>query len=266
MEYSLKITSAINPRDFLRELLVKLSFTEIESVNYNVNDDILLNYTDKSIIDKLSGIITDWIISKYKPELIKQYIKNCFADDMVQYNSQIFDKSVKSTLILDEIYSKRIIVKKLTDYINNHSELSLKGFVNFRISEYRRLMESVIFDAIDEICVEKEYNEFLELLKTYIENSASVVDLLHVYVSDNLKISLYDFKMQEIEVKLEDMDSTEFFLTKDDLLTSVLISLAPKRIIWHNNINFKNTSLINTLKQIFGERFYLCNGCSLIKH
>ncbi len=266
MENSLKITSTAQPREFMRELLIKMSFANINSINFDINDDIVLNYTDNRVIDYVSQIIAEWIINKYKPDFIRSYIKNNFEEDIIRYNDRIIDKTVKSTALLDEIYSKKIIVKKLTDYIKENSSISVKGFVSFRIAEYKRLVESIVFDTVDEIYVEREYTEFLQLLKAYIDNSVPMVDLLHVYVQNNLKISLYNFKMEEIEVKLEDMDSTEFFLTKDDLLVSVLISLTPKRIIWHNNPNYKNTSLINTLNEIFPERFYLCNGCNLINH
>ncbi len=265
MENSLKITSTTEPREFMRELIDKLSFENVKSISFDTKD-ILLNYTDNSVIEGVSQIIAEWIVSRYKSELILKYVRNNFDADIIRFNDRIVDKSVKSTMLLDEIYSKKIIVKKLTDYIKENSCISVKGFVSFRIAEYKRLVESIVFDTVDEIYVEREYTEFLQLLKAYIDNSVPMVDLLHVYVQNNLKISLYNFKMEEIEVKLEDMDSTEFFLTKDDLLVSVLISLAPKRIIWHNNSNFKNTSLINTLNEIFAERFYLCNGCNLIKH
>jgi len=82
-----------------------------------------------------------------------------------------------------------------------------------------------------------------------------------------LKIELiYDFTKTNISINLEKTtpyNPIENFLTNEDILISILIALAPKRIIWHSTENSENLNITKTIKAIFKERFSICCGCEL---
>jgi len=210
---------------------------------------------------EIANVITDFIIYNYKSDIIKDVLHEKFIDFTPEESVEITETVKRSLMFFDEIYGRRIIVKKITNYFLYNSTLSIEGFLRFRIKEYRRAVEMFIFEAIEELQIKKEYSDFVQLVKIYMENCPSLIDFVHVKIDSTGKYSFYDFKKSEIRLENDNQDSIEIFLTMDDLVMNILISLAPKRILWHINPEYPNSKILHSLKEIFGERISVCSGC-----
>ncbi len=211
--------------------------------------------------NEIAENLADVIISNFEYDIIKDVLQEKFIGFTHDEVLEIIETTKRSLVFFNEIYGRRIIVKKITNYISEYSSLSIEGFIRFRIKEYRRAVEMFIFEAIEELQIKNEYYDFIQLLKIYIETCPSLIDFVHIKIDSSGKYSFYDFKKAEIRLENEKSDSIEIFLTMDDLVMNILISLAPKRILWHINPQYPNSKILNTLKQIFGERLSVCNGC-----
>ena len=102
----------------------------------------------------------------------------------------------------------------------------------------------------------------------YIDDKIPMVDLLHIKANPDGSFSFYDFRQSSIAFSVEEDSVSQLFknfLTEEDKLISVLITLAPKRIIWQETEKNKNQNIIKTVSEIFKDRFSLCNGCELCK-
>ena len=142
----------------------------------------------------------------------------------------------------------------------------MDGFIRFRLPLYRQELYLNLCEAMEEFYIEKEYEDFIKLLSEYIQYKQPLIDLIHIKTEFDGEISFYDFTKSKIELSVENDDvcnPIENFLTKDDILISILIALAPKRIIWHKTEFANNQNILNTIKSIFGERFSVCDGCEL---
>ena len=94
--------------------------------------------------------------------------------------------------------------------------------------------------------IDKEYEEFVKLLKYFVDTQTPKCAEAHIKINNdgyykitdenNKELSIQDFKMEDFE-------------TLDDILTSVLIVLSPKKIILHN-INDDNKEVV-LIKRIF---------------
>ena len=60
---------------------------------------------------------------------------------------------------------KKQITEKIKEYLDKNDELILDGFINFRLKDYMLEIEGLVDDAVDDFLMEKEYLEFIRLLR-----------------------------------------------------------------------------------------------------
>ena len=214
---------------------------------------------------KISEIIGNWVVNVYIENLSQKMLTMYFSQ-IEDYKDRILENVSKKTTVLKNNYYKEYVVKNLTKYFETENSLIIDGFLRFRLLEYREEILGILYDSVEEFYVEQEYEEFLELLSEYIYEKPPMIDLLHIKYDSDGKFYFYDFKKNNIAVDIEKSDEInliENFLTREDILISILITLAPKRIIWHNKCKIENLTIMNTVKELFKERFSLCSGCEL---
>ncbi len=213
--------------------------------------------------EPLAEIIYSWIRKIYEPHLMKIALSNDFEDNSIDFKKILLDAQKRMNFIN---IKHKYIVKKITNYFKTENQLSVEGFIRFRLKEYRSALHISLCDAVEEFYIEQEYNDFIRLLREYISSKPSMIDLIHIRPENDGFFSFFDFTKTKIRIDVEkynDCNQIENFLTKDDILISILIALNPKRIIWHNTEYFNNENLFNTIKLIFANRFSVCSGCEL---
>ena len=56
----------------------------------------------------------------------------------------------------------------------------LQGFVNFRIHDYIKILDYLTDMCVNNYVIEREYNEFINLLKIYINSKHSSNKIVHL--------------------------------------------------------------------------------------
>ena len=132
--------------------------------------------------------------------------------------------------------------------------------LDFRLSEYKRELDLILSDAIDEYMAQKAYDEFLDLLKYFV--SIQDESDLEIYIDGNSDEGFLLTDNTGMLIKIS--ENEEFFsemniigLKHEDVLISRLISLSPKKIIMPTE--YESTPIGTTLKRIFENRivFYI---------
>ncbi len=240
----------------------------IEESYHNDNGSrykVLLKMKHPIIEEKLAETLEPWVTEVYEPIILSELMKNSYLENNNDKKT-IIRKIKKKNSLFSKSKDRDYIVKILTHYLENNNELYIEGFMLFRLVRLRDRLTILMCEAIEEFYLEKEYREFIELLKLYISEIEPKINLLHISRTKNGEFEFFDFKKEKIEVNLEKntvSNPIEIFLTNEDMLLSILIALAPKRIIMHNVDDFENQNLINTLSEIFENKFTLCTGCEL---
>ncbi len=213
----------------------------------------------------LAEKLTDVVLPKYELRILHEILRHNFIDFSVDETEEIIKTAQNSINIFNQIYNRAIFVKNLTNIIENSNNISIEGFLNFRIAEYRRIAYMLISDAIEQFLIKEEYNDFIKMIKYYADISQSQIDLIHIIPNSDGSFMFYNFKKERIRFEIEEINSIEIFVTTQDMLMSILISLIPKRIIWHENRDCNLENIKSTIKQIFDNRFSVCKGCELCK-
>lgn len=86
-------------------------------------------------------------------------LSNCF-DIMADEYPNEFDK--KFDILYENFYS----------FISSNKYLILNGFINFRLKKYFDLLDNILNEAVNQFIIEKEYLEFISLLKMYVNSQA----------------------------------------------------------------------------------------------
>lgn len=231
------------------------------------------SYGQNTLKVYVAGILADFILRRYEEKLISRIINTnyCyfnflekrdilhFAIEYTQNDKNIFNN-------LSRIRRRNIITAKLLEYFDLSDSIILDGFVNFRLKEYRKELEDIVDKAVDDFLMEREYKEFIKLLKYFVEIQEPKINVIHILNRYDGKYVLLDEKKKEIT-----NECTEEFLNEiaegeinyDDVLVSSLITLAPSKVIIHIENMFKNKELLETIKNVFGSRVTICCGCEL---
>ncbi len=211
----------------------------------------------------IASCLTEWILDNLEHIFASNILKERFISFSNTETDEILKNALKSIDNKSRSYNKKIIVKKLTDYLKSNKTLSLEGFLRFRSKEYCQMIEEYLFYAIEDFFADKEYMEFLELLRIYVSEAKPLINLIHIKFNCDGSFSLYNFKQTEIVLDPHEINLQSDIISEGDKLVSILLTLIPKRIIWHNNCRTKNMNLVNTIKEIFDNRFCECKGCQL---
>jgi putative sporulation protein YtxC len=80
----------------------------------------------------------------------------------------------------------------------NNDEMVLDGFIRFRLKDFRHELEKAVDRAVDDLLIEKEYSEFIKLLRYFVEIQEPKVEEVHVVVGEDNKYILLDSSLRII--------------------------------------------------------------------
>lgn len=266
----------------LKSKRINYSINEINtdgsiSVICSVDDDeafreSTLSY--KALKMHVSNALADYIIRQYEEKLVGRVINAnyCYFNsnekkDILKHAMRIIKNEEKSFLnSLFQIRRRNVIVRKLLDYFENSNNIILDGFVNFRLKDYSRDLEEIVDKAVDDFLMEREYKEFIRLLRYFVEIQDPKFEAIHVIVDYDGKYLLLDDNKKEITNEcIQDFinEISEGEINYDDLLVSSLITLAPRSIVIHSPNHFRNKELLETIKNVFMGKVVICKGCDI---
>jgi len=269
----------------LKQLENKINYT-INEVNRDGSTSIICSIKDgKFFSDKssnsfktlkmvVSNALGNYIISQYEDKLIARIINSNYCYFNSAEKKEILakaldiisneDKKLYSSLF--QIRRRNIIIRKLKDYFDNSNSLILEGFINFRLKEYMKDLEEIVDKAVDDFLMEREYREFIRLLRYFVDIQNPKFEIIHVIAGYDGKYVLFDETGREItnECIQEFVNEiSEGEINYDDLLVSSLITFAPRKIMMHCKGQMRNKELFETIKNVFSGRVYICNGCEI---
>ena len=132
------------------------------------------------------------------------------------------------------------------------------------MKKYFEILDDVVNQAVNSFIVEKEYYEFISLLKLYINSQGNNCDIIHLIYSKNESL-LLDENKNIINVS-DDIFNAKYLsditFSSNDYALNSLLNLLPKKLYIHLIDNYVD-EFINTLRLIFENRVNLCTDCNI---
>ena len=228
-----------------------------------------LNFTDiinnnNKFYNFLTELIGEVVIEFYEEKILKQLINyNYFYFDEYEKN-KILENCIQ--LIEPEVYMPKLFDNKnIKEYVKENKAMVLDGFVYFRLKAYLEYLDEVVDSGVNQFVIEKEYREFISLLRVYVESKVPEYNLLHLIYINGESI-LLDEKRNIVSVS-ENIYNAKYLsdisFSSNDFALNTLLCLLPRRIEIH--LIDDEDEFINTLKLIFEGRVTICKDCDICK-
>lgn len=233
--------------------------------------NIIIHYTgiDKELFyTKLATILLYLVIDYFENDIIKNILSaNYFYFDNAELD-KILDLC-NENLCDDEEFSftnrQMLLFDAFYEYISTHHSIVLTGFINFRLKEYRNLIEDLTDFSVNEFIIEREYLEFISLLRLYVNSQPPSPITVHI-ISFGNDILLLDENMKMIDVDKNALKAkylSDVSFSNNDYVLNTLLNLVPKKIHLHLVSASGNLDFINTLQLVFENRIEICNDCNI---
>ncbi len=190
---------------------------------------------------------------------------SCESDDKFFSAINHIDNPEFDSVLSEIANRKNILWCKVLKYISSHKSMLLEGFITFRIKDYIDILNNAVDFSVSQFVINREYTEFIDLLKIYINSHQINCNLVHLVYVNNESL-LLDEEKNIISLTKNNLDTkflSDITFSSNDYALNSLLTLLPKKIIIHL-INPED-DFINTIKSIFGDRVTICTNCNICK-
>lgn len=261
-----------NNTKILNYLLNRIQEIDFENLIYSQNQfkiykNITIHYrgnNNNKFYNFLTELIGEVVIEFYEEKILRQLINyNYFYFDEYEKN-KILENCMQ--LIEPEMYNTKLLDNKnIKEYVKENKAMILDGFVYFRLRAYLEYLDEVVDSGVNQFVIEKEYREFISLLRVYVESKVPEHNLLHLIYINGESI-LLDEKRNIVSVS-ENIYNAKYLsdisFSSNDFALNTLLCLLPRRIEIH--LIDDEDEFINTLKLIFEGRVTICKDCDICK-
>jgi putative sporulation protein YtxC len=231
----------------------------------------------KKVRGQVAAALSDVILDHLEQEIARRIVRDGYNhfpreefEALLQSVAEELHSEGKGYGLVDRSSRRRFVAQHLKEYLETHDELNLEGFVRFRLKEYTSEIEEAVDRAVDSYMMEKEYGEFIRLLRYFVETQEPRAEEVNVIVSPDGQFWLADAAGQKVKSNRLDelvIEMVDGDIEYQDVLMSNLITMAPSRVVIHQpeGVEIPGT-YIETIKSVFGDRVKTCHGCSLCGH
>ena len=252
-------------------LLNELTILKIDNVyfsckNFKNYTNIIVHYkgrTSHLFLSSLSKILTYLVLDLYENSILKHLLLSEYFYFSSLEQKSIFDICTNTLNYENSADRFETIETSFFEYLKAHKALNLKGFINFRLSDYIKYLDSIIDICVNKFIIDKEYMEFVNLLKTYVNSCDNSSFLIHLIYKNQNSI-LLDEEKNIISINKNAFNAhflSDISFSSNDYALNSLLTLLPQNLYIH--LLDEEDEFINTLKLIFDSRIHICRDCNI---
>ena len=226
----------------------------------------------------ISELLYEMVIKNYKEKELFEFITDTYfflkQEEILEVETIIMDVFFRRTSIRDEtsVYCENkinTIITKIKECLEENNEFNINGFITFRMKELRNYIESIIDKIIEKYMVEKEYKEFIKLLRYFVDIQDSRIDTVNIFINNSGEYTvlnennsnLFSEFMKELSDCKLGVDANV-----EDVIISGLITNAPKKINIYQKKYCTNKEFIDIIINVFGNRVNFISEVNLTKN
>lgn len=222
----------------------------------------------QGMADALAG----FFIEEWEEDILLWMLRKRFSCFSNEEKERIVRLAKNRLRLLDKLQSNTTqgisrenrLSRSFYTYLIEQNQINLNGFLYFRLGLYKEDLERVLCHSVEQFFDEKEYREFVELLRYFVALLKPKHDLVHVMLRPphDFVLSDQDGKVLHTGSLLSEYHLGSHSIKQEDLLVSALLSAAPKRITLHLGTFRDQPSLARMLQQVFAPRVTVCQSCA----
>ena len=223
-----------------------------------------------------ANAIAEFVVSEMEPgmlaTIIRRKYRNSHSTDAAAIerychdllHGKEWDSLGTRFLDADRLRRKSKVSIEIEQFLQECTQLNVAGFTNFRLKPYRKELAEVVEYALDEYVLDKQYQEFISLLKYFVFLQDTKLPMVHLLHKGGHDFMLYDESFQLLDPNpptdriVAEMLETEMNI--EDMVISSLIAVSPKQITIHTR--HPEMQVIRTIETIFDQRVTVCLQCA----
>lgn len=268
-----------NNKKAINYLLDNLNKIDLKDVyfschKFNIYNNIFIHYkgTEENLFfSTIANILSFLVLDIYEDSITRNILqKEYFYFDKFE-QSIILDKFYENRLESTEDFEikENILFEAFYNFFKDNktsvcTKLYLKGFITFRLKKYIDELEASIDSSVNQYLIEKEYQEFVSLLKVYINSEGYNSDLVHLFYRNsnkNVDAILLDKDKNVIDTSINLLSAkylSDISFSSSDMILNTLLNLLPRRIFIHLGDSDDEDEFVCTLEAIFEGRIVVC--------
>lgn len=257
------------------EVIEFLQISELEVRCQAILPHFQLKTHGQTVYHAAALAVAEFVVSELEPGMLaaiirKKYRNNHAADaaaiekychDLL--HGKEWDGLGTKFLDADRLRRKNKVAVEVELFLQENTQLNVKGFTAFRLEPYRKELAEVVEYALDEYVLDKQYQEFISLLKYFVFLQDTKLPMVHLLHKGGHDFMLYDNGFQPLDPNppsdriVAEMLETEMNI--EDMVISSLIAVSPKHITIHTRQ--PDMQVIRTIETIFDQRVTICVQC-----
>lgn len=242
---------------------------------FQINSPWIHRSTREVVIHYIANALADIIIGNLEHFFVAKIIENNYAHFPKPDQKNVYSKALVhlnnflpngGIHYLPQIERKDRILTRILAYLKSNDQLIIEGFIRFRLKDYFQELEKAVEQAVEDFMMEKEYKEFIKLLKYFVDIQEPKVEKVNIILREQGVFRLLDSEGKIIDNEYLEgiiLQMVESDIDYEDLLISAMITIAPAKIIVHFS---KDHPVVETLNSIFESKVVICPGCDLCNH
>jgi len=260
-----------NNKNISEYLLNELEYFELQDTyvscyDFKLYTNVIIHYLGKHIdlfLNKISTLLSYAIIDFYEPSLIKNLLNTNYFYFSTEDKTKIYNLCLTNVDFSNSITMFNIICNSFYTYFSENKYVILDGFVNFKLKDYIKELDLLVDMCVNKFIIDREYNEFISVLKAYIQTTPCNSNIVHLIYKNEESIILDSskniIKFNNNLVSQRYLSDISF--SSNDFALNSLLTLLPKQLYVH--VIDQEDDFITTLKSIFDNRVFICNDCDL---
>ncbi|MBA4601645.1 putative sporulation protein YtxC [Thermoactinomyces mirandus] len=255
---------SVCPVSCAREMMVRDRYV------VNICLEPLNNGKKRRIVTLFGKILADFFCDVLEPKWILKMIQtspNYLSREEMDEIRQCVTEQLETSAweCANEVYSNRRekIARQISCHLDEYQHLAVDGFSCFRLKTYWKTLAICVEEAIHTHLLNRRYKEFINLLRTFVQLQIPKLPLVHVIHKGKNQFHVVKADGTPIlarEMEPSFLEIAESTSSHGDYMISILLSMAPERIMLHTSSPQEN--VIQTLFKVFEGRVMICDGCS----
>lgn len=216
----------------------------------------------------LNFVFTDWLYASIDKRL--QTLHPYLTDDEREYVGLLVFHALRKEegpiAGLSVVDWEARVQDAIHVLVQQQNPIIIDGVVRFRLRDYLVAADSVMHEMVEQFLTDREYEEFVSMLRYMLDSQPESSQELHVYCTDDL---VWISDAQGKLIKDTDVTNAAYQVTEDDevnaedLAMSILITRSPCRIVIHDTAKAAVwPSFSETVERVFLQRASRCGGCA----
>jgi putative sporulation protein YtxC len=211
--------------------------------------------------------VCDFILDGCQQRLLRRLVTTRYSYFTSAEQAEIVAAAERA---LGALERRERIRMRVLQYLERQDTLIVEGFLTFRLQDLVAEAESALDGSVDAFLLQREYQEFIQLLRHFVETLPPRHELVHAVLQPGGGFRLTDADGHPLSRdggEGEVVGAPAPDLAPEDRVISALVTLAPRRVVLHRPAGDAAlpAEAVATVREVFGSRLHLCGGCRICR-